>query len=174
MLYACTGDDTASAPAVACRDSLPVMHTQGVSTTITDGGVVKYKIIAEDWFVYDKKTTSYWAFEKGLFLETFDRNVAPDAFISCDTAYYYDQQSLWELRGNVLAKNVEGETFTTTILFYNHGEQRFYSSEYMEINGIDERLSGYDFSSNQSLTNYSIHRSKGRIPFEEESDEAEN
>lgn len=41
---------------VVNRDSLPVMTTRGVSKLITDSGVVRYKIIAEEWRVYDRTT----------------------------------------------------------------------------------------------------------------------
>lgn len=54
------------------RDSLPVMTTRGVSKLITDSGVVRYKIIAEEWRVYDRTTPPRWEFPKGLFLERYD------------------------------------------------------------------------------------------------------
>ena len=54
------------------RDSIPILKSIGVSTLISDSGVVRYKIISEDWFVYDKKDPPYWSFEKGLFIEKFD------------------------------------------------------------------------------------------------------
>ena len=38
----------------------------------------------------------------------------------------------------------------------------------MEIKGIEQQLSGYDFSSNESMTDYIIHSSKGAFPMGEE------
>ena len=35
--------------AVYNRDSLPVMITYGVSKLISDSGIVKYKIVSEEW-----------------------------------------------------------------------------------------------------------------------------
>ena len=91
-----------------------------------------------------------------------------DAYITADTAYYYDFLRLWELRGRVVIKNEKGETFKTSLLFWNQNEHRIYSSAYMEIKGIEQQLSGYDFSSNESMTEYIIHSSKGAFPMGEE------
>lgn len=167
----CSQDDKQGGPVIAHRDSLPILRSRGVSTLISDSGIIRYKIIAEDWFVYDKKDPTYWSFEKGLFVEKFDPNYHVEAFISADTAYYFDQKRLWELRGRVTVKNLKGETFKTSLLYWDQAERRIYSPRYMEINGLEQQLSGYDFSSNESMTNYIIHASKGAFPVSESNTE---
>lgn len=52
------------AEAITERDSLPSMKTLGVTTLISDSGITRYKIITEEWEIYDKKNPPYWAFEK--------------------------------------------------------------------------------------------------------------
>ena len=52
-LWSCTSDAPPTAAAVRQRDSLPVMTTWGVSKLISDSGVVRYKLIAERWDIYD-------------------------------------------------------------------------------------------------------------------------
>ena len=37
------------------RQSLPSMKTLGVTTLIPDSGITRYKIITEEWEIYDKK-----------------------------------------------------------------------------------------------------------------------
>jgi len=32
----------------------------------------RYRVNTEEWTVYDRKKPSYWAFEKGVYLEQFD------------------------------------------------------------------------------------------------------
>jgi hypothetical protein len=146
---------------------LPTLKSIGVSTLISDSGVIRYKIISEDWYIYDKKDPQYWSFEKGLFIERFNPSYQVDAFISCDTAYFYNQQELWELRGRVLVKNLKNETFKTSLLFWDQQARRIYSSAYMEIDGETRKLSGYNFSSNEQMTDYIIHSSKGQFPLED-------
>ncbi|MBR3442412.1 MAG: LPS export ABC transporter periplasmic protein LptC [Bacteroidaceae bacterium] len=167
-LLSCASDDHHYAPAILQRDSLPVLKSIGVSTLISDSGIIRYKIISEDWFIYDRKQPTYWAFEKGLFVENFDENYHVEAFINCDTAYYYDQLGLWELRGRVVVKNLKDETFKTSLLYWNTTEHRIYSPAYMKIQGIDQELDGYDFSSNEQMTEYRIHSSSGAFPVDED------
>ena len=167
MLFSCNNEEEKKGPHLAERDSLPTLRTLGVSTLVSDSGIIRYKIIAEEWFIYDKKDPQYWSFQKGLFIETFDRSFQAEAFISCDTAYHFYNRSLWELRGRVLAKNVKGETFKTTLLYWDTRAHRIYSPAYMEIDGETQKLSGYDFSSNEQMTEYIIHSSKGQFPLED-------
>lgn len=166
----CQEQEVVGGASVGNRDSIPILKSIGVSTLISDSGIVRYKIISEDWFIYDKKDPSYWSFEKGLFIEKFDENYHVEAFISCDTAYYYDTKKLWELRGRVFVKNLKGETFKTSLLYWDQAIHEIYSDRYMEIGGETE-LRGYNFRSNESMTDYKIHSSKGAFPFKEESRE---
>ena len=72
------------------------------------------------WYLlYDKKEPPYWSFEKGMFIEKFDENYHVEAFISADTAYYFETKKLWELRGRVFVKNIKGETFKTSLLYWD-------------------------------------------------------
>jgi len=164
----CSDKEHAAAPAIDNRDTLPILQSVGVSTLISDSGVIKYKIISEDWFIYDKRTPSYWAFEKGMFIEQFDDNFHVTAFITCDTAYYYDTKRLWELRGRVFVKNQKGETFRTSLLFWDQAEHEIYSDKYMEVKGETQELSGYNFRSDERMTKYIIHGSKGAFPVNKE------
>ena len=157
LFPSCSNSDEKVGPDIGLRDSLPTLKSIGVSTLISDSGIIRYKIISEDWYIYDKKEPQYWSFEKGLFIERFNPSFQVDAFISCDTAYFYNQQELWELRGRVLVKNLKNETFKTSLLFWDQRAHRIYSSAYMEIDGETRKLSGYNFSSNEQMTDYIIH-----------------
>ena len=163
----CSDENEKKGPEIGERDSLPILKSVGVSTLISDSGVIRYKMISEDWYIYDKKEPTYWSFEKGLFIEKFDESYHVEAFISCDTAYYYDAKQLWELRGRVFVKNIKGETFKTSLLFWDQLSHRIYSERYMEIDGETRKLSGYNFSSNEQMTDYIIHSSTGMFPLKD-------
>lgn len=170
-LHSCSDDKGPKGPELGIRDSLPVLKSYGVSTLISDSGIIRYKIISEDWFIYDMKEPKYWSFKKGLFIEEFDQQYHVEAFISCDTAYFFYEQNLWELRGRVFVKNMKGTTFKTTLLYWNQQSHVVYSPAYMEIEGEDEALSGYDFRSNEQMTDYLIHSSKGKFPLNESNEQ---
>lgn len=164
----CSENEIKYTDAIENRDSIPLLKSIGVSTLISDSGIVSYKIIAEEWFVYDRKNPAYWSFEKGLFMEKFNKSFKIEAYLNCDTAYYYYNDRLWELRGRVNVRNSRGETFKTSKLYWDQREKKIYSDQYMEIKGIDSELSGYDFYSNEMMTDYEIHSSRGKFPISED------
>ena len=97
LFSSCSGKKKELGAAITERDSLPVMDTRGVESLVSDSGVISYRLSAEEWLVYDKKTPSYWSFEKGVYVEKFDSLFQVEASIKADTAYYYDKQKLWKL-----------------------------------------------------------------------------
>ena len=132
LLSSCGGKKKAMGEAITERDSLPMMTTLGVTTLISDSGVTRYRVNTEEWSVYDRKKPSYWAFEKGVYLEQFDSIFHIEASIKADTAYYYDKERLWKLIGNVDIQNRKGERFNTELLYWNEATQKVYSDKYME------------------------------------------
>lgn len=168
LFPSCTGKKKNLAAPIIERDSLPSMTTIGVSSLISDSGVVRYKIIAEEWLVYDKTNPPRWAFEKGIFLEKFDNELHVDAKIKADTAYYYDKQKLWDLRGHVSIRNQKGEKFDTEQLYWNQNTEKVYSDKFIHIEQEDKIITGYGFNSNQQFTDYVIRNTAGIFPVEEQ------
>lgn len=116
LFSSCSGRKKELGAAITERDSLPVMDTRGVVTLVSDSGVIRYRVNAEEWKVYDRKSPSYWSFEKGVYVEKFDSLFQVEASIKADTAYYYDKQKLWKLISNVHIQNLKGEKFDTELL----------------------------------------------------------
>lgn len=154
--------------AITNRDSVPVMVTHDVSTYISDSGVVRYKIITDEWRVYDRLDPSMWAFEQGIYLEKFNNDLSIEAVIIADTAYYYDKQELWELRGNVHIENEQDEEFDTHLLFWDQKTKRVYSDLYIRIRQQKRIITGIGFTSNQEFTRYTIKNTQGIFPIKEE------
>ena len=161
FISACSGNKKQLGDAVINRDSLPALETHDVITLISDSGVIRYRITTPLWLVYDKLNPSHWSFEEGVYLENFDENNDVQAEIKSDTAYYYDKQKLWELRGHVEIKNQQGERFNTELLFWNQDTQKVYSDQFIRIEQIDRIITGHGFDSNQQFTVYTIHRPEG-------------
>jgi len=169
LFPACSGQDKNLAEAINNRDSMPVMRTVGVESLISDSGIIRYKIIAEEWIIFDKTDPPFWAFEKGVYLEQFNEDLVAEATIVADTAYYYESKKLWELRSNVHIENLKQEKFDTEQLFWNQKNEQVYSDKKIRIEQADKVIVGYGFESNQQLTDYVIRNTEG-IFYVEESD----
>lgn len=152
------------AAAIQNRDSLPIMKTTGVSTLISDSGVTRYRITTKEWVIFDRKRPPYWAFEKGLYLEKFDSTYHVDASIKADTAYYFSDRKLWELKGHVVIKSLKGDKFTTSQLYWDQTSERVYSNKFIRIQQKDKVITGHSFESNQQMTVYTIKKTVGEIP----------
>lgn len=163
----CKGESSEKLIAVECSDSLPVMSTFDVNTIISDSGRISYKIIADEWRIYDKRKPPFWAFEKGVYLEKYDMEMNIEATVKCDTAYYYSEQELWKLIGNVNIKNVKDEKFYTPLMYWDQKEEKIYSDSYIKIEQADQVTEGIGFEANQNLTLWQINNTKGIFAVEE-------
>ena len=164
---ACSGKNKNLAEAISENDTLPSMYSLGVTTLISDSGITRYKIVAEEWAIFDKKNPPYWSFEKGVYLEKFDTLFRIDASIKADTAYYYEKKKLWELKGNVQILSQRGDKFQTELLFWDEKKEKVYSDKYIQIEQEDKIIRGYGFESNQDLTEYEIKNSTGVFTVED-------
>jgi LPS export ABC transporter protein LptC len=161
FLSSCGHEKKRIGEAIKDRDSMPVMRTTDVVTLISDSGITRFRIKTPEWLIYDRRNPSFWAFEKGIYLEKFDPNYHVEASIKCDTAYFYDKQRLWKLIGHVAIKNTKGEKFNTELLFWDQMAEKVYSDKKIRIEQLDKIIVGHGFESNQQMTQYVIHNIEG-------------
>ena len=150
-----------TAPAIHDRDSVSMMTSYGVNTLISDSGVIKYRIVAERWEVNTVRNPSRWIFEKGLFFEQFDEKFHVQSYIQCDTAYYYDQKRLWELRSRVSILTKDGLRFTSQQLFWDETNHELYSHVHSKLVTPERTLEGSYFRSDERMTKYYVSNSRG-------------
>lgn len=167
LFPSCSGKNKKLAEAIAENDTLPSMKSLGVTTLISDSGITRYKIVAEEWLIHDKKNPPYWAFEKGVYLEKFDTLFRVDASIKADTAYYHEKKKLWELRGHVQILSQRGDKFQTDLLFWDEKKEKVYSDKFIQIEQEDKVIKGYGFESNQDLSEYEIKNTTGIFTIED-------
>ncbi len=161
MFFSCSQEKEHTAPAINTRDSVSMMTSYGVNTLISDSGVMKYRIIAEKWEVNEVRNPSRWIFERGIFLEQFDDKFHIEAFIQSDTAYYFDKDKIWELRGRVKVRTTDGLRFSSEELFWNQNRHELYSNKFSRLITPDRELQGSYFKSDEKLTHYYISNTKG-------------
>ena len=172
LFSSCGGKKKDMGEAITERDSLPMMETDGVVTYVSDSGVTRYRVDTEEWLVFDRKKPSYWAFEKGVYLEQFDSLMNVDASIKADTAYYFDIQKLCKLIGHVDIKNRKGERFNTELLYWNQATEKVYSDRFIRIEQPDRIITGHGFDSNQQMTIYEIKNIEGIFYVDEDEQKA--
>ena len=161
LLWGCNDVQEHTAPAVHDRDSVSVMTSYGVNTLISDSGVMKYRIVTEEWDVNTVKNPTRWTFHKGIFVEQFDEKFHVEAYIQADTAYYYDTNKLWELRGRVRVRTKDGLRFSSEELFWDQNRHELYSHRFSRVVTPERELQGSYFTSDERMTHYTVSNSKG-------------
>lgn len=161
ILASCEEQKEHTAPAIHDRDSVSMMTSYGVNTLISDSGVIKYRIVAERWEVNTVRNPSRWIFEKGLFFEQFDEKFHVQSYIQCDTAYYYDQKRLWELRSRVSILTKDGLRFNSQQLFWDESSHELYSYVPSKLVTPERTLEGTYFRSDERMTKYYVSNSRG-------------
>jgi LPS export ABC transporter protein LptC len=167
---ACSTEGGRTSQKVQTEDSLPFMHSVGVSTLISDSGVIRYHLVAEEWDIYTPtKQAATWKFIKGLLMLRLDESLDVDLYVQADTAYLHKQQT-WELRGRVRIRNVQGTIFKTEELFWDLDKHEMWNHTYMTIITPERTLEGTEFRSNEQMTRYSVANSKGDFPMSDAED----
>ena len=161
LSFACSEAQEHIADAVRPEDSVAMMQSFGVNTLISDSGVIKYRIVTERWEVNTAKNPSRWEFMKGIFFEQFDEQFHVEGYIQADTAWYFDRQRLWKLRGRVSIRNSKGLIYTSEELFWDGLKHEFYSTVFSRVVTPERTMEGSYFRSDEKMEHYLVTNSKG-------------
>ena len=161
LSVACTEAQEHTAPAVLPQDSASVMTSYGVNTLVSDSGVIKYRIVTERWDVNTQRQPPRWEFMKGIFFEQFDEQFHVQAYIQADTAWYFEQERLWKLRGRVYIRNMNGLRYNSEELYWDGIKHEFYSTVFSRVITPERTMEGTYFRSDEQMNNYMVSNSKG-------------
>ena len=160
FLASCKDDAKSSVNFTYDRETVPTMTTDSVNMLISDSGVIRYRLIAKTWDIFEQAKDPHWFYPQGLYLEQFDSVFNVVVTVKADTAWNFTARKLWKLKGHVFVKNIVGETFSSDELFWNQQQQRIYSDKFVKIDRPDKGiLQGKGgFEANQQMTEYEFRR----------------
>lgn len=161
LSYACTDGRVVKENTGLNIDSAHTMLTKQVDMLISDSGMIKYRLLSETWYIYDRPDRQEWYFPDGLQMRSYDSVSMGETLISADTAHYYTQQQEWVLIGNVKIRSLNGDQLYTPKLHWQQHERMVYSNDttYFLTNG--KELRGNRFEAKDDLTQYSIYNNSG-------------
>ena len=161
LYSSCSNEQEHMAPPVNDADSVSVMTSYGVNTLISDSGIVKYRIVAEQWDVNTVRNPSRWTFIKGIFMTQFDPKMKVKAYVMADTAWYYDKIKLWHLTGRVKVINADGLVFRSQQLFWDGTSHELWSNAFSKLVTPQRTLAGNRFRSDENMSWYTVSNSNG-------------
>ena len=107
-------------------------------------------------------------------MEQFDENFHIEGYISADSAWYYDQKKLWELRGRVSIRNVNGLIFNSEELWWDGIRHEFYSHKFSRVVTPERMLEGTYFRSDEQMMHYEVTNSEGSFQAEDMEGDSQN
>ena len=161
LCAACSANDGHTAPAINDSDSMAMMTSYGVNALVSDSGVIKYRIVTEQWDVNTAVNPPRWLFEKGILLEQFDQKYHVESYIQCDTAYYYTSLRKWHLRGRVRIITKDGLRYLSEELIWDEGKHELSANCYSQLITPERQLEGNYFRSDERMSTYYISNTKG-------------
>ena len=148
--------------------NMPSMVSHNISTLISDSGITQYKIVSPVWYIYDEAETPYWFFPSGLYLEKYDAGFNVIATVAADSAYFYKNQRLWRLEGNVEMTKAPKDLFLSPRVFWDQRLQKLYSDTFIHIENETHVIEGTGFESDEQLRRYRILHPSGIFPIDRE------
>ncbi|MGB4773753.1 MAG: LPS export ABC transporter periplasmic protein LptC [Daejeonella sp.] len=149
------------------KSDLPVDKSTAVEVTYSDSALVKARLLAPE-LLHFKTAKPYYEMKKGVTVIFFDPKQQETSRVKSDYAIRRENERVVELKKNVVATNVKGETFKSEELIWDEAKKRFYSTKLVSITSKDNILYGTSFWANESFSYYEITQSTGDISLTKE------
>ncbi len=157
-------------------NNFPEISGKKVEILYSDSGKVKMQLNADEIQQFAKADRPYVEFPKGIHVVFFDDSLNIESEVIADYAKYYQDDKLWEARGNVIANNTaKGEKLNTEELFWDENLGRIYSNSFSRIENNDGTFYGQNgFESNQKFSHWKLKGSRGSVKIKDEANSGEN
>ncbi len=165
-------------------ETLMTESSENRTVIMSENGCVSYEFTTPLVEGYGMATNPYREFRRGVDIKTFTSDTLPltDATLRANYAIYYENQKLWEAKGNVVIykfNRKEGffnDTATTEIytqqLFWNAKTKQIYSNVDTKVLQSDGWHFGVGFDADESLKNIHFRKYMSEMEFEMEGDAA--
>ncbi|MRX48635.1 LPS export ABC transporter periplasmic protein LptC [Pedobacter puniceum] len=163
FLTACDSDLN-SAKSIDLDENVQVETTKGAEIIYSDSAKVKAKLKAPI-LLHFKASKPYYEMPKGINVVFYDENLNPTSTVTSDYAIRREHEKTVELRKNVVATNIKGETFKSEELIWDENTKKFYSNQVVSINTGQATISGTSFWALEDFSYYEIKQGSGPIQF---------
>lgn len=162
LLFACENDLRKVEQISAKKMLVPVDKSTGVEIIYSDSAIVKAKLITPELLNF-KTDKPYIEMNKGVTVIFYDRYQQESSRVRADYAIRRERENIVELKRNVVATNVKGETFKSEELIWDETKKRFYSNRLVSITSNQNILYGTSFWANEDFSYYEIVQSTGDL-----------
>lgn len=175
LLFSCDNK-----PAATLYDAETLMTESSENRTITmmENGARSYTFTAPLIEGYSLAKNPYKEFRRGVKMTTYtsDSLSLVDVILTANYAIFYENQELWEAKGNVVVvkhNRKDGDTVVTDLtevytqqLFWNAKTKKIYSNVDTKILQADALHIGVGFEADDDLSNIHFRKYRSEVEFE--------
>lgn len=162
LQFACENDLKDVEQISAKKTAIAVDKSIGVEIIYSDSALVRAKLITPELLSF-KTDKPYVEMRKGVTVIFYGPNQQETSRIKSDYAIRRENENIVELKKNVVATNIKGETFKSDELIWDETKKRFYSNRLVTITSRENVLYGTSFWSNEDFSYYEIVQSTGDL-----------
>ena len=175
LLFSCSNKPE---PTKYDYETLMTESSENRTITMMENGRRSYTFVSPIMEGYSMATNPYQEFRRGINMTTYtqDSTNLIDATITANYAIYYENQKLWEAKGNVvIIKNnrKDGDTTVTSQteiytqqLFWNATTKKIYSNVDTKILQADGWHFGVGFDADEDLKNIHFRKYSSEVEFD--------
>ncbi|MCC8088485.1 MAG: LPS export ABC transporter periplasmic protein LptC [Rikenellaceae bacterium] len=145
-------------------DTLRTQMSENLTMIYSENGKLSYRFETPLMERYELAAEPYMEFTRGVKVETYnDSTLTVESELIADYAKFLETQELWEARGNVVAKNKNGQILETEQLFWNQKTDRIYSNVESTIIQGNDIIVGTGFESDSNFDDFTFWKPKGQV-----------
>ncbi len=162
LLISCA-NDIEKVKIYSVTEILPSLTAEGYEMLYSDSTVIRFKLQTPELLRHDNEKEPYTEFPSGVNIIKYDANMNVISSISALYAKNFDSDDRWEVKNNVVAVNVKGDTLKTEYLVWDQKRGKIYSNQFVKIIQKDQIYTGVGFESDQDFSSYKIKNLKGQM-----------
>lgn len=170
MLSGSCENDIQKINSITSAGNLPDAAGKNFESIYSDSSHVKVRIVGKEIRQFNNSKRPYVEFPSGLTAYFYDDSLNIESIIKANYVIYYKEESLWEAKNDVEARNLKtGEQLNTEHLFWDEEKKIVYSNTYSRIVNKDGTFYGQEgFEANQDFTWWRLKEPKGTFVVKDE------
>jgi len=163
VLISSCENDISKINKITTNEDLPGITAEGFEMLFSDSSVIRFKLQTPKLITHDKEKEPYTEFPEGVKIEKYDANMNIISSITARYAKQFTADERWEVKNDVVAVTLKGDTLKTEYLVWDTRKEKIYSDQFVKIIQKDQIYTGIGFESNQDFSIYHIINLQGHI-----------
>lgn len=163
LLTACGGEQPVEQES---EQTIMTEHSVDLVMVMTENGAKSYRFQTPLMEGYKLAKEPYMEFREGIDIVTYkgeNDTTQIESHLSANYAIFYEDRKLWEVKGNVVAKNSDNQTLYTQQLFWDQKSKRIYSNVDCKVLMGQDYWFGEGFESDEEMKNWHFRHYRGRM-----------